>query len=214
MFSMRTSNRPKYLAIFCGLAIALAGTAHAQDRRVEISPFAGIQFGGGVFSRPGELDIEPDLTYGVIVDVRVRPDATIQALYGRQDTELEFRDHDPLFPRTVRAGLAVEYYHLGGAVEFGEGRLRPYFALTVGATRFDAKVEGVGSEWRFSIGSGLGFKTYISPRWGFRLEGRVWPTFLQTSGGFLCSLPGGCLAQISGDFLTQGNATGGFFVTF
>jgi hypothetical protein len=99
---MRTSNRPKYLAIVCGLAIALAGTAHAQDRRVEISPFAGIQFGGGVFSRPGELDIEPDLTYGVIVDVRVRPDATIQALYGRQDTELEFRDHDPLFPRTVR----------------------------------------------------------------------------------------------------------------
>ncbi len=211
---MNTSKAPKYLAILCLLAIPHAGNARAQTRRVEISPFFGVQFGGSVQSRPGRLEIEPGVAYGAIVDVRVRPDATIQALYGRQDTTLEFRNTDPLFPRTVRAGLAVEYYHLGGAVEFGEGRLRPYFALTVGATRFDAKVEDVGSEWRFSIGSGLGVKTYLSPRFGLRLEARVWPTFLQTSGGFLCSLPGGCLAEVEGDFLTQGSATAGFFVTF
>jgi hypothetical protein len=209
---MRTSSAPKYLAICCLLAIPrIAG---AQDHRVQISPFGGIQFGGNVQSRPGRLEIEPDVTYGVIVDVRVRPDATIQALYGRQDTTLDFQSSDPFFPRRVRVGLAVEYYHLGGAVEFGEGKLRPYFALTVGATRFDPKVEDVGSEWRFSIGSGLGVKTYLSPRFGVRLEARVWPTFLQTSGGFLCSLPGGCLAQIEADFLTQGSATAGFFVTF
>jgi hypothetical protein len=211
---MTTSKAPQYVAIICCLAIPLAGRAHAQNRRVEISPFVGAQFGGGVQSQPGRLEIEPGIVYGAIVDVRVRPDATIQMLYGRQDTDLEFQSSDLFFPRTVRAGLAVEYYHLGGAIEFGEGRLRPYFALTVGATRFDPKVEDVGSEWRFSIGSGLGFKTYLSPRFGFRLEGRVWPTFLQTSGGFLCSLPGGCLVDIEADFLTQGNATAGFFFTF
>jgi len=210
---MKTSKGPKYLAICCLLAIPLAD-ADAQDRRVEISPFGGIQFGGGILSRPGQLEIEPDFAYGVILDVRVRPDATIQILYGRQDTTLDFLSNDPFFPRHVRVGLAVEYDHLGGAVEFGEGRLRPYFALTVGATRFDPKVEDVGSEWRFSIGSGLGVKTYLSPRFGLRLEGRVWPTFLQTAGGFLCSLPRGCLAEVEADFLTQGSATAGFFVTF
>ncbi len=209
---MNTSNAAKYLPIYCLLAIP--GTAFAQDRRLEISPFGGIQVGGNVQSQPGRLEIEADATYGVIVDVRVRPDATIQALYGREDTTLDFQSSDLFFPRRVRVGLAVEYYHLGGAVEFGEGRLRPYFALTVGATRFDPKVEDVGSEWRFSIGSGLGVKTYLSPRFGFRFEGRVWPTFLQTSGGFLCSLPGGCLAEIEADFLTQGSATAGFFVAF
>ena len=210
---MKTSKGPKYLAICCLLAIPLAD-ADAQDRRVEISPFGGIQFGGGILSRPGQLEIEPDFAYGVILDVRVRPDATIQILYGRQDTTLDVLSNDPFFPRHVRVGLAVEYDHLGGAVEFGEGRLRPYFALTVGATRFDPKVEDVGSEWRFSIGSGLGVKTYLSPRFGLRLEGRVWPTFLQTAGGFLCSLPRGCLAEVEADFLTQGSATAGFFVTF
>ena len=209
---MKTSGAPKYLAICCLLAIT--ASADARDGRVEISPFGGIQFGGNVQSFPGRLEIEPDVTYGVIVDVRVRPDATIQALYGRQDTTLDFQSSDPFFPRRVRVGLAVEYYHLGGAVEFGEGGFRPYFALTVGATRFDPKVEDVGSEWRFSIGSGIGVKTHLSPRFGFRLEGRVWPTFLQTSGGFLCSLPGGCLAQVEADFLTQGSATAGFFVAF
>jgi hypothetical protein len=214
MFSMKTSKAPQYVAIVCLLAIPLAGRAHAQTRRVEISPFVGAQFGGGIQSRPGRLEIEPGLAYGAIVDVRVRPDATIQMLYGRQDTDLEFESSDLFFPQTVRAGLAVEYYHLGGAVEFGEGRLRPYFALTVGATRFDPKVEGVGSEWRFSIGSGLGFKTYVSPRFGLRLEARVWPTFLQTSGGFLCTLPGACLVNVEADFLTQGSATAGFFVAF
>lgn len=209
---MKTSNALKYLALSCLIAIPKA--AVAQDRRVEISPFGGIQFGGSVLSRPGQLEIEPDLVYGVILDVRVRPDATIQMLYGRQDTTLDFLSNDPFFPRHVRAGLAVEYYHLGGAVEFGEGRFRPYFALTVGATRFDPKVEDVGSEWRFSIGSGLGVKTYLSPRFGLRAEARVWPTFLQTSGGFLCSLPGACLVAIEADFLTQGSATAGIFVAF
>ncbi len=211
---MQTSKGSKYLAICCLLIIPLAGNAHARDRRVEISPFGGVQFGGSVLSRPGQLEIEPDVAYGAILDVRVRPDAAIQMLYGRQDTTLDFLSNDPLFPRRVRVGLAVEYYHLGGAVEFGEGRLRPYFALTVGATRFDPKVEDVGSEWRFSIGTGIGFKTYLSPRFGLRAEGRVWPTFLQTEGGFLCSLPGACLVSVEADFLTQGSATAGFFVTF
>jgi hypothetical protein len=211
---MKTSKAPKYHLIFGLLAILPTASARAQDRRVEIAPFAGIQFGGSVQSQPGRLEIEPDLNYGVIVDVRVRKDATIQMLYGRQDTTLEFVSSNLFFPRRVRAGLAVEYYHLGGAVEFGEGRLRPYFSLTVGATRFDPKVEDVGSEWRFSIGSGLGVKTWMSPRFGFRAEARVWPTFLQTSGGFLCSLPGGCLAEVEADFLTQASATAGFFVAF
>jgi hypothetical protein len=211
---MKTSKAPKYLAICCPLAILLAGSARGQERRVEISPFGGVQFGGSVLSRPGQLEIEADVAYGVILDVRVEPDATIQMLYGRQDTTLDFLSNDPLFPQRVRVGLAVEYYHLGGAIEFGEGRLKPYFALTLGATRFDPKVEGVGSEWRFSLGTGVGFKTYLSPRFGLRAETRVWPTFLQTDGGFLCSLPGACLVPVEADFLTQGSATAGFFVTF
>jgi hypothetical protein len=209
---MKTSIAAKYLAFACVLAIPQS--ARAQDRRLEVSPFGGIRFGGGVQSQPGRLSIDPGVSYGLLVDLRVRPDATVQFLYDRQDTTLEFVSSNVFFPERVTAGLAVEYYHFGGTVEFLEGPVRPYFALTVGATRFDPKVEDIGSEWRFSIGSGLGIKAYLTPRFGLRADARVWPTFLQTSGGFLCTLPGACLVEIEADFLTQGGATAGFFVGF
>ncbi|MGH9321927.1 MAG: hypothetical protein ACRD21_27295 [Vicinamibacteria bacterium] len=196
------------------LLLFLAGSASAQGRRVEISPFGGYQFGGSSLSRIGQLEFEPDVSYGVMLDVRVRPDATIQFVYDRHDTILDFRDNDPFLPRQLRVDLAVEYYHLGGTVEFGEDRLRPYFGLTFGATRFDPSADGFSSEWRFSMGAGLGVKTYVSPRFGIRLDGRVWPSFVSTDGGFLCSLPGSCLVDISSDFVTQANVTGGFFVAF
>jgi hypothetical protein len=209
---MKTSIAAKYLAFSCLLAIPR--TSLAQDERLELSPFAGIRFGGAVQSQPGRLTIDPGVSYGVLVDLRVRPDATVQFLYDRQDTTLEFVSSNVFFPQRVTAGLAVEYYHFGGTIEFSKRSLRPYFALTVGATRFDPEAADFGSEWRFSIGSGFGVKAYLTPRFGLRADARVWPTFLQTSGGFLCTLPGACLVEIEADFLTQGGATAGFFVGF
>ena len=85
--------------------------------------------------------------------------------------------------------------------------------LTLGATRFHPKVEQAGDEWRFSVGVGGGFKTYLTSRIGLRVDGRVWPTFVNTNGGLFCS-PGGCLVSVESDFIIQGNATVGIFVTF
>ncbi|HXV63940.1 MAG TPA: outer membrane beta-barrel protein [Vicinamibacteria bacterium] len=193
--------------------VSTASIASAQER-VEISPFFGYQVGGGVTSFPGRLDVDADTSYGVFVDLRVRPDATIQLLYDRQDTVLSFRSSDPFSPTQVSAGLSIEYFHFGGTVEFSEESLRPYFALTVGATRFDPAPAEFGDEWRFSIGFGGGVKTFLSNRVGLRLDGRVWPTFLNTRGGFFCSLPGGCLVSIEADLVYQANATVGFFFVF
>lgn len=187
--------------------------AQGPGHPVEITPFFGIQSGSTVQSGPGRLEIDDAPSYGVMIDIRVRPDATIQIVYDRQDTGLDFRENDPLFPREVHADLAIEYYHLGGTVEFKQDRFRPYFALTVGATRFDPKSSDFGDEWRFSVGFGGGFKAYMTSRFGLRVDGRVWPTFLQTSGGFLCG-GGGCLVAVESDFLNQANATAGLFLTF
>jgi hypothetical protein len=203
------------------LLAARSGTGAAQTvpagttRRVEVTPFGGYQFGDTETSRFGQFVVDAAPSYGVMLDVRVRPDATIQVLYDRQDSVLDFRDNDPFFPEEILIDLSIEYFHLGGTVELGgRERLRPYFAMTVGATRFHPKVDEVHDEWRFSLGVGGGFKTYVSDRFGIRADVRVWPTFLRTSGGFFCSLPGGCLVSVEGDFFTQANATAGFFLTF
>jgi hypothetical protein len=199
------------LALWMG---ARTPEAPGGDRRFEVTPFGGYQAGGGATSRLGQLSLDSSLSYGLMVDIRVRPDATLHAVWDRQDTVLDFRDNNPLFPRRVLVDVAVEYYHFGGTVEFPRGRLRPYIVMTVGATRFDAKVEGFGDEWRASIGFGGGFKTYVSSRFGIRGDVRVWPTLVNTSGGFFCSLPGACLVSIESDAIFQANATAGLFLTF
>jgi len=149
-----------------------------------------------------------------LLDIRVRPDATIQLLYARQDTVLDFSDNDPFVPTRVQFDLAIEYFQFGGTVEFGESAFRPNFALTVGATRFHPAPTEINDAWRFSVGFGGGFKQYLTDRMGVRVDGRVWPTFVNPDGGFLCSLPGGCVVSIQADFLTQAHVTAGIFVAF
>ena len=192
----------------------LSADAIAQTRSVEITPFVGYQAGGSASSFEGSLDILADVDYGVAVDVRVTPDTTLQVLFNRQDTNVDIRIHDVFETIRLQEGLIVDDYHLGGTVEFPRGRLRPYFALTAGATRFDLAREGVRDEWRFSMGFGEGFKTYLTERFGFRVDGRILPTFVNTNAGFFCSFPGGCLVSISSDFVVQANATFGVFFGF
>lgn len=194
--------------------MALSAQALAQTRMVEITPFVGYQTGAGASSFDGNLSILADVDYGVAVDVRVTSDTMLQVFYNRQDTAVDINVHDVFHPIRIREDLSVDHYHFGGTVEFPRGRLRPYFAMTLGATRYDLKRAEIRDEWRFSMGFGGGFKTYLSERFGFRVDGRVLPTFVNTNGGFFCSAPGGCLVSISSDFLVQANASFGIFVGF
>lgn len=196
------------------LVLASCASAFAQTRPVEITPFFGYQFGGSASSIDGALSIQPDVDYGVAIDIRSTPDTTLQLLYNRQVTNVDIRVNDVFETLRFAEGLAVDYYHLGGTVEFPTEHLRPYFALTVGATRFDLARPEIRDEWRFSMGIGGGFKAYVSDRFGIRVDGRVWPTFVNTSGGFFCSAPGGCLVSIRSNFFVQANATVGLFFGF
>jgi hypothetical protein len=203
------------MAVLASTMSVGSGAAQSRaDRRLELSPLVGYQAGGGATSRLGQLSLDSSLSYGLMVDIRVRPDATLHAVWDRQDTVLDFHDSDLFFPRRVLVDVAVEYYQFGGTLEFPRERLRPYIVLTVGATRFDAKVDDFGDEWRFSIGFGGGLKTYVSSRFGFRADARVWPTLVNTSGGFFCSAPGGCLVSLEADAFVQVNASAGFFLAF
>lgn len=207
------SPRASVLALLVSL-LATFAAAQSEPRKVELTGFGGYQVGGSSSSRYGRLTIDDAVAYGVMLDVRVRPDATLNFVYDRQETVLHFRDNHPFFPKIVSLDLAVEHYQMGGTVEFVRETLRPYFAVTLGATRFDALSRPAGDEWRFSLGVGVGLKKYFSDRVGLRLDGRVWPVFVNTSGGFFCTLPGGCLVSLEADALWQANAVVGLFVGF
>ena len=70
--------------------------------RVEVTPLAGYQVGGGVSGEEGEIDFPEGVMYGAMIDVWVRPDAQAEFLYTRQETSIEF-DPTGVAPRSMPA---------------------------------------------------------------------------------------------------------------
>ncbi len=190
------------------------GSSLAQAQKVEIAPFYGYQFGGGLDVVRGNLSIPASGAFGFTFDVRVRDNAMFEFLYLRQDSELKFQPGG-IGPKEDLFDMAVEYYHGGGLIEFGDDVARPYVALGAGVTRLAPKPEGLSSEWRFSASFGGGVKVLPSEHIGFRFEGRLLVPFWGSGFTIGCGSPGGCYTGLSGFATTlQGHVNGGLIIAF
>ncbi len=135
-------------------------------------------------------------------------------LYSRQDTTLDFQQGG-IGGKEELFDMAVEYYQVGGIIEFGEETVRPYISLTAGVTRLNPKPSNLDSEYRFSAPVGGGVKVFPSEHIGFRFEGRILVPFYGSGFTIGCGLPGGCYAGASGFATTlQGNVNGGLIFAF
>jgi len=194
--------------------LGLADASPAWAQKVEITPFAGWQFGGKVSAVEGDLIVPSGFDWGVMLDIRVADDGFFEVFYSRQESQLNFKE----FPSGVTSkvfDMAVEYFQAGGQLEFySNGALQPFVAMTLGATKFNPQASGYSNEWRFSGTIAGGGKYYISKRFGFRGQGQMLMTFISSSGGMFCSGGGGCYGGISGRAFLQGNFTGGLIVAF
>jgi hypothetical protein len=162
----------------CALTVGLTSAVEAQfssarpvrssrpEPRFEVAVFGGYQFGGNwdavVGGTPGRLDVADHGNYGMSFAVRARPGVLGEFLYLRQPSTLFFQPvngiKEEVFP------VQVAYYQLGGMYEMARGRLRPFGSLSAGATHFNPKESGFGSEWRFSVAAGLGVRAFITER--------------------------------------------------
>ena len=88
--------------------------------------------------------------------------------------------------------MAVEYYQVGGIIEFGEETAHPYISSTAGVTRLNPKPANLESEYRFSATFGGGVKVFPSEHIGFRLEGGILVPFYGSGFQSGCGLPEGC----------------------
>ena len=138
----------------------------------------------------------------------------MEFVYSRQSTNILF-DSDTAAERTI-GNAAVEYFQLGGALEFGhDEKTKPFFALTVGATHLSPESPDFGDDWLFSFGGALGVKTYLSRNIGLRAQARLWMSTLSSDTDFWCTLPGGCVIVASNStFFTQGEFSGGVMFVF
>jgi hypothetical protein len=207
--------------LMCLLTAGLCSTSGAQEltptapvppRTVEITPTVGWRMGGGVETEDGEFDVESATSFGVILDVRVRSDGVVELLYDRQSSDVVQRSSTG--PDSTITDIVIEYFQLGGAVEFGhKPNLKPFFALTLGAAHLDPSGDR-DDEWHFAGVATLGAKAYLGERIGLRAQTRLWGTFLTEESQIFCSLPGVCVISASGKLFVQADFSGGLMFVF
>jgi hypothetical protein len=179
--------------------------------RVEVTPLAGYQVGGGVNGEEGEVDFPEGFMYGGMIDVWVRPDAQAEFLYTRQETSIEF-DPTGVAPSVDFGDMTVHYFQIGGTADLRPGRTRPYAVATFGATWFQPEND-LSDETLLSGTLGAGIRAPLGERVGFRVEGRWLINWIHSSGTIFCG-SGGCLVNVSGDVMSQGSVSGGVSIGF
>ena len=191
-----------------GPAVAQMGTA--EPPAVQIAPFAGYQFGGSIFSETFErqFSFESGLDYGGSVDFAIGETWRFEVYYSRQETDLR------------SAGLAdaafdvkVERLMAGFQEEKGEGSVKFFGTILLGATRYTPADGSLSSDTRFSAGLGLGVKSFFSRNVGIRLEGHAFYTSVQGGGGVFCTA-GLCEFSYSGGGIWQGDVAAGLILAF
>ena len=196
------------------IAVVLLGsfwapTIHAQ--KFEISPFAGLRFGGAVTDETGiSYDLDTTASFGVDLEFALSPEARVLLLWSHQSTGVNRFSYDD----DGQVDLDIDYFHAGTAYVFDPwSRTRPFLGMSIGATRVVSPADDSTSTY-FSFAIGGGVKLLLNDHIGFRLDARLYGTY-GGSGAFAVGCgPGGCLVGFSGDFLWQGEVTAGLVIGF
>jgi hypothetical protein len=214
---------------------SLAADSKAVDRAgFEATLLYGQRFGGAFESvaplvtpappdspeREGvKRDLSNDDSLTLILNWSANEGGYYELLYSKQTSELEGVAATTLTTPVNPFDLSVEYLHIGGVVEFGEPTWRavPYFALTVGGTRFKPERADSDSETEFSLSVGGGVKVPFNKYIGLRFDVRAFATWLDSGSDVFCvsdSGAGSCDVRVHGDSFIQGQValgvTGGF----
>jgi hypothetical protein len=198
------------------LLLALAAPACAQGEPAKatensVTVYGGYRFGGSF----------TDVTTGKSWNLTEGPSYAVAADFGiDRKTQWEiFLSHrsSALKPSGFAAavdrfGLGITYFHVGGTYFFDEVGKGGYIVGGVGLTNFDPKESGLGSETRASLNLGIGFMAPLGKSVAVKVEARGYATLVDSTGGFFCS--GGCVVQIKGTTVTQGDVLAGITVRF
>ena len=204
-------------------ALSLPSATHAQSRptpRFELTPFGGYQWGGSFDTdaslniSAGELSEQSSFSWGTIASFTARPGSSVELLYLRQDTKVDF-DPDREEKREV-GDFANNYILIGLRQDLNTpGALRPFFTTMLGMNVLDPDAGDAGTSTRFawSLGGGARYMA-ANGRVGMRLDLR-WLVTPVPSGdyGSWCSY-WGCYAVEETAWLHQGQVGAGIILAF
>lgn len=207
------------------LALLGAGPVLADETRrigLEVTPFIGYQMGGSfdadddVAGTAADVELDDAASYGLIVNWPAEYNTEWEVWLSRQSTSL---DTQGLFApgEPVLDDLDISYLQAGGTYLFDGEWARPYFAATIGASRFDPQQSGFDSETFFAFGVGGGYKVAPSARIGLRLDARVFGSLVSSDEAVFCrstEAGSGCLIAVSGSVVWQWQVSAGLITRF
>jgi len=152
--------------------------------------------GGATLDAPSlpPAEANPSVSFGLAVDVFLRPDAWFEAYLDHQTLSFVA---SPTPSGTSHFDLAIDYLQFGGGYEPPEGRVRPFVTATLGLTRYGASSGEVEKTIGASGSLGGGFRVPISKGLSFRFEVRGYATITDAAISVACGP--GCLVVFSGD---------------
>lgn len=180
----------------------------AWDAAFEIQPFGGYRFGGDFFElvTGQRVDLDGAPVWGVAADVPLAHQGlSFEGLFTHQHANLTAPSQFSTLPR--RWHITVEHWQAGVLQEINGGRARPFIDVMAGLTRFSGEGD---NEFRFAGSLGAGVKLLPSPRYGIRMESRVFATLVDAAGALACA--GGCLLALSADVVWQWEFSAGLIV--
>jgi len=201
----------KYLLLFA-IALGLPLTMARAEGTFEVSPFAGLRFGGSFldYSTGEEASLDSSLSYGLTMDItlpELGSKRQLEVLYSHQDTSFQAQEAST----TQSFDISVDAIQIGLLQEFAkdDDKLRPFLVGLVGATYMYGDE---GSDAMFSFGLGGGVKYFPLKNVGLRLDLRGYPTFVSGSTAAICS--GGCIIGFSGSMMIQGEIAASLVIRF
>jgi len=192
--------------------------AAAQDAsfKFELTPFAGYRIGGQFEEQDGEGEFElyESSAQGILLNVAAKSNGQWEVLYARQDTKV---DTQTRLVGDALLDMDVEYFHFGGTYLFDGEDTRPFLALTIGLSRFDPHPSDLRPENYFSASMGGGVQLRATKRFGVRIEGRVFTTFVDSDSDIFCRSSAEanfCAIRVEGTTLTQWELRAGLVFRF
>lgn len=212
------------ILILFATSIAVMAGAQVREGTVEVSPFAGYLF-GGEFARgttslfDARVNVDDDATYGLRVGYNVTDNFQMEFQGSRTDTRF-VSNNDELFGSggDNLGDLRIDYLLGYGTFNFGHRRAVPYVTVGAGVARLDPDVPGRSArrDTRFTASLGVGVKTFVTPHFGFRFDGRGYATDLPNRDDrFGCDdFFHDCNNNDNRDWLTNGELSGGLIFAF
>lgn len=199
-------------ATFPALAQSQTPPPSAPRTERNLTVYAGYRFGGELtdVTTGSTWQLTEGPAYSLAADFPLSPNTQWELFVSHRNSALKASG---LFSPVVNnVGLDITYFHVGGtyfADQVGRG---VYGVGGLGATQLSPQQAGLNSETRFSFNLGIGYMIPVAKHVAVKLEARGFVTLLDSSGGMFCS--GGCVVQVKGTTMTQGELSAGIAARF